>query len=358
MSSSTKQPERWQIISAFLAIYLIWGSTYIAIRFALESFPVFFMASTRFLVAGLLLYAWARARGAARPDFAHWKQAAFIGSLLLVIGNSGIAFAEKTVPSGIVSLLVAMVPVFVALLEWLRPKGVAPSPRRIFGLLTGIVGMAILTGPSRLTGGSGFDLFGVSCVLFGSLAWSFGSLHARTARLPEVPLLGTAMQMLCAGAIMGIFSLIGGETHKLQLTSISVESWCALAYLITFGSIVGFSAYVWLLKMVSPSRVSTYAYVNPVVAVFLGWALAGEALSMQTMLAAVVILVAVWIITGARDKTTAVEVVFDDIAQKDENAKMRGGAPMPGAFVLSRAKVLGHEFIELGISPKIPPGEI
>jgi drug/metabolite transporter (DMT)-like permease len=333
MSSSTKQPERWQIICAFLAIYLIWGSTYIAIRFAIQSFPVFFMASTRFLVAGLILYAWARARGAARPDFAHWKQAAFIGSLLLVIGNSGIAFAEKTVPSGIVSLLVAMVPVFVATLEWLQPKGVAPSPRRFFGLLTGIVGMVILIGPSRMTGGSGFDLFGVSCVLLGSLAWSFGSLHARTARLPEAPLLGTAMQMLSAGAIMGVFSFIAGEPFKLQLASISTQAWCALAYLVTFGSIVGFSAYVWLLKVVSPSRVSTYAYVNPVVAVFLGWALAGEALTMQTMVAAAVILVAVWIITGARDKSASVEVVLDDANTKTF------GELSPRAFAQSATKV-------------------
>jgi drug/metabolite transporter (DMT)-like permease len=318
MSSSVKQPERWQIICAFLAIYLIWGSTYIAIRFAIQSFPVFFMASTRFLLAGLILYAWARARGATRPDFAHWKQAAFIGSLLLVVGNSGIAFAEKTVPSGIVSLLVAMVPVFVAILGWLRPKGVAPPRRVVFGLLTGIVGMLILIGPSRLMGGSGFDLFGVSCVLFGSLAWAYGSLHTRTARLPEAPLLGTAMQMLCAGAIMGLFSFVAGEPFKVQFASISTQSWCALAYLITFGSIVGFSAYVWLLKVVSPSRVSTYAYVNPVVAVFLGWALAGEALTMQTMMAAAVILVAVWVITGARDKSASMEVVLDDTKGVDD----------------------------------------
>lgn len=316
MSSSIKMSQRWQIIFAFLAIYLIWGSTYIAIRFAIESFPVFFMASTRFLVAGLILYVWARLRGATRPDFAHWKQAAFIGSLLLVVGNSGIAFAEKTVPSGIVSLLVAMVPVFVATLEWLRPRGVAPTRRVVAGLVTGIVGMIILIGPSSLTGGTGFDLFGVACVLFGSLSWAYGSLHTRRARLPEAPLLGTAMQMLAAGAIMGLFSFCAGEPFKMQFAAITAQSWCALAYLITFGSIVGFSAYVWLLKVVSPSRVSTYAYVNPVVAVLLGWALAGEAISVQTMVAAAVILVAVWIITGARDKKSQVDVVIDDGGHK------------------------------------------
>lgn len=291
---------RVQILAAFAAVYFCWGSTYIAIRFAVESIPPFLMAGGRFLIAGGLLYVWARARGAALPTLKQWIPAAIIGTLLLVCGNGGVVLAEKTIPSGMVSLLIAMVPIYFAMLEWIKPGGSAPGIRVSIGLVIGVTGLLMLIGPSNiLSGTSSIDLRGVAYVFGASLCWSIGSMYSRTVRISESPTMGIAMQTLAGGLILSILSVAFNEPQHVDFSAIPMRAIVSVIYLIVFGSIVGFSAYVWLLQQVKPTLVATYAYVNPVVAVLLGWAMAGEPLTGQTLTAAAVILSAVWLITQA-----------------------------------------------------------
>lgn len=291
-----KAPSRWSVTSALAAIYLIWGSTYLAIRWAVETIPPLLMAGTRFLIAGALLYGWMRWRGAPRPEPFHWVSATLVGGCLLLGGNGGVVWAEKEgFPSGLTALLIATVPLWMALLEWLR--GVRPKGRVVLGLALGFAGIALLIGPADLALGSRTDPVGATVIILASLSWAFGSLYSRRARLPESALLATAMEMLMGGALqLGAGSLLG-EWSKLNLSGVSLHSLFSLVYLILFGSLVGFTAYIWLLRVSTPALVSTYAYVNPVVAVLLGAALAGEELTSRTLLAAVIILAGVALIT-------------------------------------------------------------
>lgn len=290
-------PFRLKLVAAFGAVYLIWGSTYLAIRFAIETLPPFSMASVRFLVAGLAMYAWARATGAARPQGRHWAAAAAAGGLLLLGGNGGVVWAEQHVPSGLAALLVATVPLWMAVLEWARPGGTKPRAGVAAGVALGLGGVALLAGPADLVGGKPPDPLGTAVLLLASLSWAAGSLYLRRAPLPGPQTLTTGMQMVAGGALLGLAALAAGEPGRLDLGAASLRSWLALAYLVVFGSLVGFTAYTWLLKATTAARASTYAFVNPVVAVFLGWALAGEPLTARTLLAAAAIVGAVALIT-------------------------------------------------------------
>lgn len=292
-----RAPARGRVIAAFAAVYLLWGSTYLAIRFAIETLPPLLMAGVRFLLAGGVLYAFMRLRGQPAPERRHWKSAAVIGALLLVGGNGGVTLAERTVPSGVAALLVAMVPLWMVLLEWLRPGGTRPTGRVMVGLAVGFAGMVILVGPSQLAGAGAVHFGGAALVLVGSLAWSIGSIHARGATLPANAFVATGMEMICGGALLLVAGAARGELAGLDPAAFTGRSLAAFAYLVVFGSLVGFSAYIWLLGVSSPARVSTYAYVNPVVAVFLGWAMAGEALTARVLIAAAVIVAAVAVIT-------------------------------------------------------------
>ncbi len=294
-----------KVIAAFAAVYLAWGSTFVAIRFAIESLPPFLMAGLRFLIAGSILYVFARLKKAALPSGKQWASAFLIGFLLLVCGNGAVVIAEKTVPSGMVSLLIAMVPLYFALIEWLRPGGKAPSARSSAGLLTGVLGLILLISPQNISGSGTIDLQGVLIVLLGSLAWSVGSIYSRSVHLSESLPMGIAMQTLAGGIILTLVSLLANEAQHLDISQVSGRSCLALAYLVISGSLVGFSAYVFLLKNVRASKVATYAYVNPVVAVLLGWLLGGETLTAHSLTAAAVILFAVWIITGATEEKAA-----------------------------------------------------
>lgn len=285
--------ERNKLIAAFAAVYLIWGSTYLAIRFGLESLPPFLMSGIRYFVAGAFICAFARYRGAKGATGGQWLRASLIGFLLFVVGTGGIVVAEKTLPSGLVSLMVATVPIYIILMEWLRPGGRAPGALTILGVIVGVAGMVILIGPTRLDG----SFAGILCVLIASFSWAIGSLYARSADLPTSKLLASGMETLAAGVIMLVLSLCQGELSGLSLAMVSLKSLAAVTYLTVFGSIVGFSAYVYMLKNASPTHVSTYAYVNPLVAVFLGWALGGETVSGRTILASAVILLAVYLIS-------------------------------------------------------------
>jgi drug/metabolite transporter (DMT)-like permease len=296
-------PKRWQLVLAFAAVYLIWGSTYLAIRFAIETIPPFFMAGVRFLISGSILYGWARLKGAARPSRIYWKSAAIVGVLLLLGGNGGVVWAEQRVPSGVAALIVAIVPVWIALMEWKHPGGRRPGWQVTMGLAAGTLGLLLLASPGSALGAR-VDLIGAAVLVFATLSWATGSLKAKHSPLPDSPLLSTGMEMLAGGAALVLMGLATGEPAHLNFAAMSQKSLLALTYLTTFGSLIGFTAYVWLLKVGSPTRAATYAYVNPVVAVFLGWALAGEPITPRTILAALVIVGGVVLITSARTKKT------------------------------------------------------
>ncbi|MFN4218749.1 MAG: drug/metabolite exporter YedA [Candidatus Bipolaricaulia bacterium] len=294
---------RWSVLAALAAIYLIWGSTYLAIRWAVETIPPFLMAGTRFFIAGALLYIWMRLRGTPKPKLSHWVGATIVGGCLLLGGNGGVVWVEKGgFPSGLTALMIATVPLWMALLQWLR--GVRMGGGVAVGLLLGFAGIVLLIGPGELTIGSRVDPVGATVLIGASLSWAVGSLYSRRARLPESALLATAMEMLAGGVLLMLTGLAVGEQRAIRLEAISAHSLLSYLYLILFGSLVGFTAYIWLLRVTTPVLVSTYAYVNPVVAVLLGAMLAGEELTPRTLLAAVVIIAGVALITilGASPK--------------------------------------------------------
>jgi drug/metabolite transporter (DMT)-like permease len=297
--------ERTRLLAAFAAVYVIWGSTYLAILYAIETLPPFLMAGARFLVAGSALYAWARLRGVPRPRLVHWRSAAIVGAFLLLGGNGGVVWSEQRVPSGLAALLVATVPLWMVVFESLRPGGVKPGRGVWVGLALGLAGAALLVGRGELAGGRGADPLGAAVLIAASMSWACGSIYARGARLPESPLLATGMEMLSGGVLLTVAGLAGGEWGRLALGQVSARSLWSLVYLIVMGSLVGFTAYIYLLQKTTPALASTYAFVNPVVAVLLGWALAGEAVTTRTLLAAVVIVTAVVVIIMSRARGTA-----------------------------------------------------
>jgi drug/metabolite transporter (DMT)-like permease len=292
-----------QLAAGLGAVYVVWGSTYLAIRFAVETLPPFLMAGVRFVVAGAALYAWARLAGAAeRPTAANWRAAALVGACLLLGGNGGVVWAEQRVPSGIAALLVTVVPLWMVLLDWLRPGGRRPGWQVAAGLLLGFGGVALLVGPGAASGShdGGIDLLGAGVLLLASFSWAWGSITSRRLPLPRSPVLTTAMEMLAGGVLLLAASLVAGEPARFDLQAVTARSLLSFGYLIVFGSFVGFTAYIWLLRVASPALVGTYAYVNPVVAVLLGWAFAGEPLGARTLVAAAVIVAGVAVITMAR----------------------------------------------------------
>jgi drug/metabolite transporter (DMT)-like permease len=288
-------PSRAKLVAGFAAVYLIWGSTYLAIRFAVESFPPFLMAGTRHLTAGLLLFAWLLATGVRLPERRHWKSAAIVGGLLLLGGNGLVSWAELKVPSGLASLFVASVPIWMALLQGIQRRR-RPRAALVAGLLLGLGGLVLLVMPGRFGGGEHVDPIGATVLLLAALSWVVGSLYSRKAVLPKSTLLAISMEMIAGGLLLWIFGLSLGEGGRLHAEQISLRAVLSLGYLVVFGSLIGFSAYIWLLKVSTPARVTTYAYVNPVVAVLLGWAFAGEALTLRIGLATAAIVGAVALI--------------------------------------------------------------
>lgn len=306
MSDSAPPPSK--VIAAFAAIYIIWGSTYLGIRFVVETMPPFLTSGVRFLIAGSILFLWSWFRDSERPTRLHWRNTAIVGALLLLVGNGGVSWAVQFIPSGVAALLVA-VP-WLVLVDWARPNGVRPSRGVLVGLVVGLVGVAVLIGPSMLQppsaadsaakAGDGLRLSAVIVLLFTSISWATGSIYSRHAAMPRSSILGTSMQMLCGGALLAITGIIIREPMQFDPAAVSARSLVALVYLILVGSLIGYSAYMWLLKVAPAARVATHGYVNPVVAVFLGWALAGETLSLRTVVAAAIIVGAVAVVTTAR----------------------------------------------------------
>jgi drug/metabolite transporter (DMT)-like permease len=292
---------RSQILIAFAAVYIIWGSTYLAIRFAIETLPPFLMVGSRFLVAGTAMYIWLRARGAEAPQAAHWRSAAIKGLLMPVLGTGMVVWAEEKVPSGIAALLVSIEPLWIVLLQWWRRGGTRPTVWVIGGLVLGLGGLYLLVDPGGDSQRGNIALEGL--LLFAALSWAVGSLYSKRAPEPKTKFLGTGMEMITAGIMLIAAGLITGETNHFSVAAISAKSWLSLLYLSTFGSIIAYTAYLWLLSTVSATVVSTYAFVNPVVAVFLGWAFASEPLNTRMIAAATIIVGAVALITiGGKDE--------------------------------------------------------
>ncbi len=293
-------PSRLQLTVAFASVYVIWGSTYLAIRFAIETMPPLLMAAARFLTAGAILYGWARASGAARPTGAQWRGAAVVGALLLLGGNGAVVVAEQWIPSGMAALLVAAVPLWMVLIDSVWGDRVRPSGRVVTGLVAGFGGVALLAGSPGVGAGGPEEYFGMLLLLAGGLAWATGSIVSRHVQRPNRPRLFVGMQMLVGGALLLPAGAVMGEFGQLDLAGVSTVSWAALVYLVLFGAIIGYSAYIWLLTAVPPALAGTYAYVNPVVAMFLGWWLASEPISSRSLVAAAIIIGSVVVITTER----------------------------------------------------------
>lgn len=290
-AAGSDRPQSWQIALALGTVYVLWGSTYLAIRFAVDGLPPFLMSGCRHLLAGVLLFAWSCRQGVARPTASQWKAAATVGALLLLGGNGGVVWSEIRIPSGLTAVMVATVPLWMICLNWVRPGGSRPTGRVLCGLFIGFLGTCLLAGPIRIAGSAAPDPLGIGVVAFASLCWAAGSVYARGADLPADPLLATSMEMMAGGVLLLLASTAVRE--HVVLASVSMQSWGAMLYLIVFGSLIGFSAYSWLLKSAPTDTVATYAYVNPVIALFLGWWVGGEVLNLRTMLAAGLVLIGV-----------------------------------------------------------------
>jgi drug/metabolite transporter (DMT)-like permease len=305
-SPRAREQSRARLILAFVAVYVVWGSTYLFIRFAVETLPPFLMAGVRFAVAGAILYLWAKMRGAPTPDRSQMRGAAIAGLFLLLGGNGAVVWAEQRVPSGITALLVATVPVWMVLLDWLRPGGVRPRAGVFVGLALGLVGLGLLVGRGAFGSESqAVDMAGAAVLVVGSILWATGSLYVRHTEHPSSAIMTNAVQMLAGGGALIVAGLAAGELGRFSLAAASTRSLLSLLYLVIAGSLIGFTAYTYLLQVTTPAKASTYAYVNPVVAVLLGWAFASEAITPRTLVAAAVILAGVAIITMVGDSRSA-----------------------------------------------------
>jgi drug/metabolite transporter (DMT)-like permease len=310
-ASPAKSASTVAIVTAFAAVYLIWGSTYLAIRFAIQTLPPFLMAGTRFLVAGAVLSLWSILRGATIREFlGQWRRALILGALLLLCGNGGVTWAEKYIASGLAALLVATEPLWVVMINWMLTHR-RPNAKVLLGVVIGLAGVALLVGGGLREGWAGpkMTLVGVAAIIAATFAWASGSIYANRHPVKTRTTMDSGMQMLAGGVLLLLMGLATGDLKHLNFGRASWVSIASLGYLIVFGSIIVFTAYSWLLRKVSPARAATYAYVNPVVAVFLGWLLANEPVSLRTPVAAAVIVISVILITtfGEDQKTTSQE---------------------------------------------------
>lgn len=293
----TRNPPRYRLFAAFAAVYLIWGSSYLAIVWTLESLPPFVLGAARFLTAGAILYALAAARGGAGFSRRQLLNASVVGALLPFAGNGSLIWSQQRIPSGIAALIVATVPLWMVVIQTAVER-VRPNMQIWTGVGLGIAGLAILVSVSAGMSGA-VHVPSALILCAGAVAWAAGSIYSRSADLPASGLASAALTMLAAGVFFAVVALAVGELRGVGSDGLSLKSMLGLAYLAIFGSVIAYSAYIWLLQVAAPARVATYAYVNPVIAVFLGWAFAGEPVTVRTMLAAGIILSAVVLITTA-----------------------------------------------------------
>ena len=307
MPTTATRPPRALIWAAFATIYIVWGTSYLGISVAIQTIPPFVMSGARFLLAGGLLFAFARSAWgghAAMPTRREWMGAAVAGFLLFVANNGLIVWAEAHgVPTGVVALLIGTTPMWMVLLNWVR-IGARPSPMTWAGLVLGLIGVGLLVNVSQQPGGT--TLLGAAIVIMAAFFWSLGSLYARGAALPRSPWMSTSIQLLWGGIFQTILAVLSGELAAFQLSQMSAASFVAMLYLAIVSSTIAFSAFTWLMRVAEPARVATYAYVNPMIAFVLGWLLLGEPITPRTVLAAAVIVLAVFLILRAQSRKPAV----------------------------------------------------
>ena len=347
VTPSNPSPSTLLLVGAFGALYFIWGSTYLAIQVAIETIPPFLMAGVRFVIAGTLLLSWVKVRGGPPPAPGEWRQAWITGGLLLAGGNGALVWAEQWIPSGLAALLVASVPLWMVLVDWLWGEGGRPTPGLVAGLVWGLFGVGVLVAGQGMGPAGPLGVWAALVVLGGSVSWAFGSILSRYGPPASSPRGGIARQMLAGGFLLLGMAVVTGEGGRFQPSGISVASLAALAYLVVFGSLVAFSAYIWLLRASTPARVATYAYVNPAVALFLGWALAGEPLGARTLVASAIVLSAVmWITTrsGVRPRRAP--------APPPTPAPIAGGGSAPLHMQGGGCRAAG------GVAPSLPGDEL
>jgi len=296
--------ERLRLYVAFFLIYFIWGSTYLAIRYAIETIPPFLMAGLRFSAAGLLMYGVLRLSGAANPSGRQWLQLGIVGTFLFLGGNGFVVWAEQFINSGLAALLVSTLPVWLILLDWLWAGGPRPTGTALAGIGLGILGTLILVDPVRLAGSS-IHLPGAAMVVLASVLWAIGSIYSKKFRQPASIFMSAACQMIGGGFSLLLVSVLLGETRGFDPAQVSAVSLGGFFYLMVFGSMIAISAYVWLLQNASASSVSTYAFVNPAVAILLGWLIADEEISAHILAGAAVILAGVFLVIRAPRQTGA-----------------------------------------------------
>jgi drug/metabolite transporter (DMT)-like permease len=293
-------PSRWKTLTAFAIIYFVWGSTFLAIRISVHEIPPLLCAAMRFFIAGLILYAWMFARREPSPTRRQWLSASLI-ALLIFVGDYGLLFwAEQRVPSGIAAVMLATIPAFIALSEILFLRTQRLTLRLVLALLIGLGGVAVLVSHSFNLGGAPIDTAGAVALIIASINWSVGTILTRKLPLPSSKVMSSGAQMLAGGILLTLTAAAFGEFHRFHPATISPAAWLSLAYLIVVGSIIGFTAYLWLIHHQSPTKVGTYAYVNPVIAVLIGYFFAGEPLGARTVTGALLILISVIVITTVR----------------------------------------------------------
>jgi len=312
-------PKKIQIIVAFVALYLIWGSTYLGIRFAIETIPPFLMAGTRFLIAGWIMFAIARTQGSLKSTWRDWRTSLIVGACLLLGGNGGVTLSEKYIDSGLAAVIVATVPIYIAVLGWLTGMTARPKPIVWLGLAGGFLGVAILLAPAlKSSSGNGTHAtIGMSILLLSSFIWSAGSLYASASKNANSPFLAAAQQMVCGGTLLIAVGLARGESRQFHPGAFSALSLGAFVYLVLVGAIIGYFSYAWLLRNCEPAKVATYAYINPIVAVLLGWAFAGEVLTSRSFLAAILIVGSVALVVTTQRLTAKPKVVALPAAMPD-----------------------------------------
>ena len=327
MTASEKTPTKAALIAGFVTIYILWGSTYLGIRIAVETLPPFLMAAGRFLVAGGLITAWIALTRGFQATRRQWFDNSIIGALLLLGGNGMVSWSEQKVPSGIATLVVSLGPLFIVLLDWAvlsfgrdKTQGTQPTFATFLGVSLGIAGLLVLVGPQLGHGADHLDPWRVGGLVLACFSWSAGSIYTRYARSPAEPFTASAMQMLTGSVWLFLVSLGMGEPFHFHFADVSAHSFFAWCYLVVAGSLVGFTTFVWLMKHSTPARVSTYAYVNPIVAVFLGWLVLREPVSPRIFAAAGIIVAGVAIITATKNQKSLVTPPRQAVAATNEPA--------------------------------------
>lgn len=296
------QPRTWKVLLAFAIIYFVWGSTFLAIRVGVREVPPFLLAGMRFLVAGLVLYIWTRSRGTPSPTVREWSGASLLAVLIFVLDYGLLFWAERRVPSGIAAVMMATIPVFMTLAEIVFLRTQRLTIRLAFALLVGMAGVVVLVGHTMSLGEAPVDTAGACALIVSAISWSTAASLSRKVPLPAAKTMSSGAQMLAGGVLLTLTAAVLGEFRGFQVQSVSRGAWLALVYLIVAGSIVGFTAYVWLIHHESPTKVGTYAYVNPMVAVLVGYFLGGEAIGPRTIAGTLLVLVSVVVITTTPKK--------------------------------------------------------